>query len=95
MIRRFLLPSAAVLSLAVLAAGPAFAVPVSCPGTASSNDREITLDTTPAATCVAYGQGNFGSSDANTHLGAGLWTLIDKSDDGNSYYGSNGEALQR
>jgi PEP-CTERM motif len=52
---------------------------ISCPGTAATTDREFTLTTAIAATCLAFGTGNInGNGDAINSLG---YTLLDKSDD--------------
>jgi len=59
------------------------AVAVQCPGTAQTNDREFTLDTSPGAFgCLAFGPGNInGNNDPINMLG---WITLDKSDDGTS-----------
>src|SRR5215218_9158990 len=52
---------------------------ISCPGSAATTDREFTLDTTPAATCLAFGSGSIsGNMDAVNALG---YVTLDKSDD--------------
>jgi len=56
------------------------AVPVNCPGTASTTDREFTLTTDPlGATCLASGN-EANDLNANDHdlLVAVGWTVIDK-----------------
>lgn len=69
----------AVLTLLLGWSASASAVPVNCPGTAQTTDREFTLNTTIAATCYQYGTGNLnGNGDAINTLG---WTTLDKSDD--------------
>ena len=57
----------------------ASAATVNCPGTVVVTDREFTLDTSPASTCLATGVGNIsGSNDAINLLG---YVTLDKSDD--------------
>lgn len=71
----------AVLTLVALLgwSASASALPVNCPGTAATTDREFTLDTTPSASCLTYGTGNLnGNGDV---INAAGWTTLDKSDD--------------
>lgn len=83
--------SALALALGLGLSGAVQAAPVNCPGTASYSDREFTLDTSPNATCFAYGTGNVNGNPLQDPLyallqgafGAGH-VLIDKSDDGAS-----------
>lgn len=64
---------------AIALAASANAATVSCPGTAATTDREFTLTTTSAATCLLTGTGNMsGNNDAVNQLG---FTTLDKSDD--------------
>jgi hypothetical protein len=67
-----------------------------CPGTAATTDREFSLDTSPASTCIGSGPGNIsgnpggGNPDPIFSLtlfpaGAGL---LDKTDDGADAIGS-------
>jgi hypothetical protein len=74
-------PVALVAATLVLgAASSAQAVVVFCPGTGTATDREFSLDTVVAATCLTSGTGNLnGSGDAINALG---YTTLDKSDDG-------------
>jgi hypothetical protein len=66
-------------TLVLGAANSAQAVVVFCPGTVATTDREFSLDTTPASSCLTYGAGNInGSGDAINALG---YTTLDKSDD--------------
>jgi len=84
------------LATAIFIAGlstalPAAAATVSCPGTVSTTDREFTLTTTLAATCLATGTGNInGNNDAINQLG---YVTLDKSDDNNTYAGTANELL--
>lgn len=66
----------------MLHAGSVSAAPVSCPGTATTADREFTLDTTPDATCTLSGTGNISGDPSNDDflIANPTWTLIDKSD---------------
>jgi hypothetical protein len=67
-------------TLVLAAAGSAQAVVVFCPGTASTADREFSIDTSVAASCLTFGTGNIsGNGDAINDLG---YTTLDKSDDG-------------
>jgi hypothetical protein len=60
-------------------ASTAQALPINCPGTALTTDREFTLDTTPSSSCLATGNGNInGNGDAIDLLG---YITLDKSDD--------------
>jgi hypothetical protein len=69
--------------------GVASAIPVSCPGTPDTGDREFTLDTSPVSTCLDFGVGNInGNGDDINDLG---FVTIDKTDDGTS--GTNPSAL--
>ena len=76
-------PVALVAATLVLgAANSAQAVVVFCPGTGSATDREFSLDTAVAATCLTSGTGNInGNGDALNALG---YTTLDKSDDNTS-----------
>ena len=57
----------------------ASAATVNCPGTVVVTDREFTLDTSLASTCLATGVGNInGNNDAINALG---YVTLDKSDD--------------
>lgn len=61
------------------AASSVLAATVSCPGTIVTTDREFSLTTSPAATCLATGVGNLnGNGDAINALG---FLTLDKSDD--------------
>jgi hypothetical protein len=67
-------------TLVLGAASSAQAVVVFCPGTASTTDREFSIDTAVVASCLASGTGNInGSGDDINALG---YTTLDKSDDG-------------
>jgi hypothetical protein len=67
------------LLLTTLMIAPAQAVVVNCPNSAATNDREFSLDTTPGATCLAFGPGNLnGINDSVNQLG---YITLDKSDD--------------
>lgn len=71
-----------------LASG-ANAATVSCPGTALGGDREFTLNTATAATCLATGTKNINANgDAINSLG---YLSIDKSDNSTVYEGVDGE----
>ena len=72
------------LSLLSLFIAPVYSealpIPVNCPGTASTTDREFTLTTDPVgAECLAYGN-EANELNANVHdlLVAAGWTVIDK-----------------
>jgi hypothetical protein len=72
------LRASAVLTLGLLigASASAYAAPVNCPGTVATTDREFTLDTTPTASCLAYGPGNInGNNDPINQLG---YTTLDQ-----------------
>ena len=82
-------PAVAVLIATTAFSQLASAVPISCPGTVATTDREFTLDTTPASSCLAFGTGNInGNGDDINDLG---FITIDKTDDGTS--GTNPNAL--
>jgi hypothetical protein len=69
--------ASAALTLALLlgASASASATPVNCPGTVATTDREFTLDTTPTASCLAYGPGNInGNNDLVNQMG---YTTLD------------------
>jgi hypothetical protein len=69
----------AALTLLLGWSASASAIPVNCPGTVQTTDREFTLDTTPTAVCQAFGTGNLnGDNDVINQAG---WTTLDKSDD--------------
>jgi hypothetical protein len=74
---RLYAPAALTLLLGLSAS--ASAIPVNCPGSLPTTDREFTLDTTPTAVCQAFGTGNInGNNDVVNQAG---WTTLDKSDD--------------
>lgn len=76
---RQLCAAAAVAAGLSLFTGTAHAIIISCPGTVDTGDREFTLDTTPGASCLAFGAGNInGNNDAINLLG---YVTLDKSDD--------------
>ena len=67
----------------------ASAVTVSCPGTVITTDREFSLSTSSASTCLATGTGNInGNGDTINNLG---YVTIDKSDNTTLYVGVDGE----
>jgi hypothetical protein len=69
----------AAATLVLGAANSAQAVVVLCPGTAATTDREFSLDTAIAATCLGFDTGNInGNGDAVNNLG---YVTLDKSDD--------------
>lgn len=74
---------APVLCLAGLGlSGAANAIVVFCPGTLGTTDREFSVDTTAAASCLDFGTGNInGNNDDINLLG---FVTIDKTDDGTS-----------
>jgi len=48
----------------------AYATPILCPDTLATTDREFTINTAPAATCLATGTGNInGNNDSIDQLG--------------------------
>jgi hypothetical protein len=69
-----------------LVTSTAFAVPVSCPGTALTTDREFTTD--PGGLCYASGPGNTnaGNPSFNSQVLANGWALIEE-DENNSNSG--------
>ena len=86
--------SLAALAALVVMTSVASAATVNCPGTPATSDREFSLTTTVATTCLRYGTGNINGNtqagnpngldpllnSANSlYLGAG-YQLIDKSD---------------
>jgi hypothetical protein len=82
--------SIAAIALTLAGASAAHAVPVSCPGTVVNNDREFILDSTPAATCLDWGNGNFdNAADGQiVYFNAG-WETVDKTDgDGGTFNGA-------
>jgi hypothetical protein len=83
-----------VLVVAGLLGAPrsAHAVVVYCPGTAATDDREFTLDTTDPAVCYDYGTGPFQTNGAPILEGDG-WTLLDKVDEGGDSSGELDGAL--
>ena len=79
----------AVVAAAVVFGSSAYAATVSCPGTAATTDREFTLTTSVAATCLAFAGGNINmNNDAINQLG---YVNIDKSDTNDVFAGINGE----
>ena len=79
------------LGLSIGAVNSAHAIAVNCPGTAGTGDREFTLTTTVAATCLAYAAGNInGNNDPINSIPPGYVTL-DKTDDGAQYGGTLNE----
>lgn len=79
---------AAAVFASALTAGSAFAATVSCPGSVSTADREFTVTSEPATTCIASGRGNInGNTDAGNPSGLDPFLVafpdylaIDKSD---------------
>ena len=70
---------------AVFISHAAGAVAVSCPGTASTADREFTLNTTPGSSCELFGNGPLDpNATFNAYLSANSYVLLDKSDDAGS-----------
>lgn len=69
-------------------ATPSSAATVSCPGTTVTTDREFTLTTSSASTCLFYGAGNIsGNVQTDPFLTSTIgadFELLDKSDDGSS-----------
>src|SRR5262245_43638101 len=62
---------------------------VFCPGTPQLTDREFSLTTSVAATCIGSNMGNLnGNGDAVNALG---YVTIDKSDNATAYVGVDGE----
>ena len=79
----------AIIAGVVMFGSSVYAATVSCPGTAATTDREFTLTTAVAATCLAFGAGNIdGNGDAINSLG---YLTVDKSDNTTAYVGIDGE----
>jgi hypothetical protein len=67
----------------------AHAAIVNCPGTLITTDREFSLTTSVAATCLAFAAGNInGNNDAVNQLG---YLTVDKTDNTTLYIGIDGE----
>jgi hypothetical protein len=79
------------VGLGVCAVNSAHAGAISCPGTAVTTDREFTLTTAVASTCLTSGTGDInGNGDDINNFAPGYVTL-DKSDDGLQYLGTLNE----
>jgi len=80
----------AVLTLVALLglSASASATPVNCPGTVATTDREFTLDTTPTASCLAFGPGNInGNNDSINQMGyVTLDSDINSNDPDNNFF---------
>jgi hypothetical protein len=80
-VKRFVAGMAVVAVIAVgTMTADAASIAVSCPGTASTTDRAVTVTTnTGAAACLVFGTGNIdGNNDPINHLG---YVTLDTSDD--------------
>lgn len=92
-----LLAAGSFAALAGLATVPAaHAATTLCPGTAATDDREFSLTTDPASTCIGFGPGNIsgnsGGADPDPVFSLAQFPtgaiLLDKTDDGADAIGS-------
>lgn len=92
-----LMAAGSIAAFTGLAAAPAaHAATTMCPNTTATDDREFSLTTTPASTCIGWGPGNISGNPTGPNAdpifslalfptGAGL---LDKTDDGADAIGS-------